>query len=460
MTIRSGKRPRDSRDWQARPFEPDAYVSDTDDEYGEPPRRRRGGGSRRGSGLLGLVKFLVFALVLAGLVLVVALTALRPVVKDVVLDVAEDNPAALQLPFVKDIVREDLGPALTQPVTDDPTQVPFAVEGGDTARSIADRLEADGLLGDSRAFVFIAIDRQLTTSLRIGDYVLRRNLTPDQLVTALLDPPVITYVDISFRTGLRLEQMTAQLQTMADDGLEMDPQGFYDLATAPPPALIADYPWLATIREDAPEGASLEGFLWPGTYRVLPDTTPEELVRLMLDKFVANVGQERLDVPSDRGLTFYQVMTLASIVEREARLDDERPLIAGVYQNRIDGIPGVTTHLLNADPTVFYAIDTVALDELPFDEWQQYSFWFAPGVALADVDVPEALQGFQTYRTPGLVPWPICTPSLPSIDAALEPDTSDAYIYFLAIPDGDGAHAFAKTKAEHDENRRNYGYTQ
>lgn len=457
MTIRSGRRPRDSREWQARPFEPDAYVSDTDDGYGEPPRRRRSGGSRPGSGLLGLLKFLVFALVLAGLVLIVALTALRPLIKDVVLDVAQDNPAALQLPFVKDIVREDLGATLTEPVSEAPTQVEFAVEAGDTARSIADRLVEDGLLADSRAFIFIAIDRQLSGSLRIGDYVLRRNLTPDQLVTALLDPPVITYVDISLRTGLRLEQLTAKLQTLTD--LEMDPQAFYELASSPPGALIADYPWLAAIREDAPEGASLEGFLWPGTYRVLPDTTPEELIRLMLDKFVANVGPDRLDVPSDRGLNFYQVMALASIVEKEAVLDDERPLIAGVYQNRIDGIAGVTTHLLNADPTVFYALDSLALEELPFEEWQRYFFWETPGVALAEVEVPESLQGFQTYQTAGLIPWPICTPSLPSIDAALEPDTSDAYIYFLAIPDTK-THAFAKTKAEHDENRRKYGYIQ
>jgi UPF0755 protein len=457
VTIRSGKRPRDSREWQARPYEPDAYASDDGEGY-EPPRRRRNGGGGAGSGLIGLLKFLLFALVLAGLVLIVALTALRPIVKDVVLDVAQDNPAALQLPFVKDIVREDLGSALTDPATDDPTQVEFVVEEGDTARSIADRLEEGGLLADSRAFVFIAIDRQLTTSLRIGDYVLRRNLTPDQLVTALLDPPVVTYVDITFRTGLRLEQMTAKLQTLTD--LEMDPEGFYDLASSPPPALIADFPWLESILEDGPGGASLEGFLWPGAYRVLPDTTPEELIRLMLEQFVVNVGQERIAVPADRGLTFYQVMALASIVEREAVLDDERPLIAGVYQNRIDGIEGVTTHLLNADPTVFYAIDTLALDELPFDNWQEYSFWSPPGVPLADVELPEALQGFQTYQTPGLIPWPICTPSLPSIDAALEPDVDDAYIYFLAIPDGGGAHAFAKTKAEHDENRRTYGYIQ
>lgn len=458
MTIRSGGRPRDSREYQARPFDPDAYATDGD-PYDEPPRRGRGGGGGSGgSGLAGFLKFLLFALILAGLVLIALLTALRPLVNTVVLDMAQDNPAALQLPFVKDIVREDLGAALTDPVSGDSTQVAFTVEDGDTARSIADRLVEDGLLRDSRAFVFIAVDRELSGSLRIGDYILRRNLTPDELVTALLDPPVITYVDISLRTGLRLEQITAKLQTLPD--LEMDPQAFYELASSPPASLIADYPWLERILADAPEGASLEGFLWPASYRVLPDTSPEELIRFMLDRFAANVGEERMNVPESRGLTFYQVMALASIVEREAVLDDERPLIAGVYQNRIDGIEGVTTRLLNADPTVFYAIDTLNLDELAFDEWQQYAFWTPPGVALADVSVPENLQGFQTYQTAGLIPWPICTPSLPSLDAALEPDTTEKYIYFLAIPDGDGAHAFAKTKAEHDANRREYGYIQ
>jgi UPF0755 protein len=460
MTIRSGRGPRDTRDYQARPYDPDAYATESDDRYGvQPPPDRDGGrGGWRTSGLLGFVKFLAFTLVLAAVVLVVALTALRPLVNSLVLDFAQDNPAALQLPFVKDIVREDLGSLLTDPVSNDPTQVEFAVEEGDSARSIADRLAANGLLTDSRAFVFIAIDRQLTGSLRVGDYILRRNLTPDQLVTALLDPPAIVYVDITLRSGLRLEQITAKLQTV--EGLRMDPQGFYDLATSPPASLIADYPWLGQIREDAPPGASLEGFLWPGSYRVLPDTSPEELIRLMLDKFAANVGEERMDVPGDRGLTFFQVLALASIVEREAVLDEERPLIAGVYQNRIDGIKGVTTRLLNADPTVFYAIDTMELDKLSFEDWQRYAFWTPPGVALADVAVPEALQGFQTYQTAGLIPWPICTPSLPSIDAALEPDTTDKFIYFLAIPDGGGAHAFAKTKAEHDENRRKYGYIQ
>ncbi len=457
MTIRSGGRPRDSRATPARPYDEDAYATESIPEFSEPVPRRDNGRGRGGSGhgLIGFLKFVVFAVVLAVVVLAVSLTALRPVVAEAVVGIAGDNPAALRLPFVKEMVQENLGATLTTAASTDPAQVEFLVEKGDTASSIADRLEADGLLTDSRAFVFIAIDQSLTGSLQQGTFVLRKNMTPDQLVRALLAPPTVKYVDIALRKSLRLEQITAKLQTLP---LQMDVQEFYEIAKSPPPALLADYPWLKKILADAPKGASLEGFLWPSTYRVLPDTTPEELIRLMLDKFIKDVGETRLVVPASRGLTFYQVMALASIVEREAVLDEERPLIAGVYQNRIDGIPGIKNKILNADPTVLYAIDTMELDKLDFDTWQQYAFWKPPGTPLGEVVVPDELHGYQTYKTPGLIPGPIATPSLPSIDAALEPDTAAKYLYFLAIPDGAGAHAFAKTAAEHDANRKKYGY--
>ena len=192
---------------------------------------------------------------------------------------------------------------------------------------------------DARAFVFIATERALAGSLQKGDFILRGNLTPDEVVTALLAPPEDPTVEIALRTGLRLEQITAKLQTLTP--LTMDPREFYELATDPPASLLADYPWLRTILDGAPAGRSLEGFLWPAAYRVLPDTTPDELIRLMLDGFIKAVGQERLAVPAERGLSFYEVLTLASIVEREAVLDPERPVIAGVYQNRLLGVPGV-----------------------------------------------------------------------------------------------------------------------
>jgi UPF0755 protein len=461
MTLRSGGRPRDPRSPQARRFEPDAYATDYVPEGFEPSRRNTGGngGYRRargrGGGLFGLFKFLAFTLLLAAIVLIVALTALRPLVNNAILGWAADSPAALNLPFVADIVREDLGTALTQPVSTDPAQVEFTVMDGDTAKTIADRLGTQGLIRDPRAFVFIASERGLTQSLQQGTFVLRKNMSPDALVTALLAPPAIPYVELDLRTGLRLEQITAKLQTLP---LDMDVQAFYELAKEPPAELLSDYPWLQRVLKDAPDGASLEGFLWPGTYRVLPDTTPEELVRKMLDAFIGAVGEAKLRVPADRGLSFYGVLSLASIVEREAVLDEERPLIAGVYQNRLNGIPGIKNKILNADPTVFYAWDTMKLEEIGFDQWKGYTFWKPPGTPLSQIQVPDALAGYQTYIHPGLIPGPIVTPTLASIDAALHPDTSDKYIYFLAVPDGGGKHVFAKTKKEHDANRKKYGY--
>ncbi len=215
MTIRSGGRPRDGRATQARPYDPDAYATETVPEFSEPvPRGRDGRGGGSGGGLPGFLKFLIFALVLAAIVLAVALTALRPMVSGAIMGIAEDNPAALQVPFVRDIVAENLGTALTAPASADPSQVEFLVESGDTARSIATRLEAQGFLADSRAFVFIAIDRNLTGALQQGTFILRKNLTPDQLVSALLAPPKVPYVDIALRTGLRLEQITAKLETL------------------------------------------------------------------------------------------------------------------------------------------------------------------------------------------------------------------------------------------------------
>lgn len=452
MTLRSGGRPRDAR--QAHPI-----AEQPHDEPWEPDYRRSNGGGygngsgygrrgRRGSGLGGALRFLLFALILAAIVLAALLTILRPLVRGAVIDWASDSPGALGVPFVADLVREDLGDNLTTPASTDSEQAQFVIGSGESASTIAERLEEEGFLADRRAFVLLAVERDLTARLKTGEFILRRSMTPDELVTALLDPPAVAQVDIDLRTGLRLEQVTAKLQTL--DGLTMDPREFYELAKHPTTELLADYPWL-----ELPDGASLEGYLWPANYRVLPDTTGEELVRLMLDRFHAAI-EGRMDVPAARGMTFYEILTLASLVDREAILDEERPLIAGVYQNRLDGKLG--HRLLQADPTVIYAADTLELDELDFARWKDYAFWGLPETALKDVVLTPELQGYQTYQEEGPIPGPICTPTLASIDAALAPDTEEGYVFFLAKRDGSNGHAFAKNQREHDENRVKYGY--
>jgi UPF0755 protein len=355
---------------------------------------------------------------------------------------------------VADIVRGNLGDALTTPASDDPSEVEFRVESGDTPALLAPRLVNEGLLKNERAFIFEATLQNLAPQLQEGAFSLAANMTPGQLVNGLINNrKVVTTIPVNFREGLRIEQMTALLQTIPPP-VTLDPHEFYELARHPPAKLVADFPWLK--KAGLPKGASLEGFLAPATYVLGPQTTADELVRQMLSTWYKRVGAERLDVPKSRGLSFYKVLTLASIVEKEAKVDDERPLIAGVYQNRLTRSMW-PTGLLQADPTVIYGVDTTRLGEYSTD-WRKYSFWNVPDGGMKGQDLQGNLAGYQSYRQRGLPPGPICTPTVLSIDAALEPDTEDHYLFFLAIPDGSGKHVFARTQEEHDANRRKYGY--
>ena len=448
MTIRDGGRPRDER---GVPYVAGSDPYDATTWPGRDAARGANGSAPRrrgGSGLGGLLRFLIFALVLAAVVLGAAVTILRPIVRGEIVGWAADNPAALGLPFVADLVREDLGPSLDHAPSDSPIEAPFTVNTGDTARTIADRLQEQGFLRDSRAFVFIAIERGVSTRFSAGDYILRRNMTPEELVALLEVAPASRYVNVGLREGLRIEQIAAKLETLP---LKMDVKRFYDLVKHPPASLIAEHPWLAALK--LPKGASLEGFLYPATYSILPETTPDELISMMLDKFQQQVGS-RLKVPTSVGFNFYQVLTLASLVEREAKFDPDRAPIAGVFINRLN--PKLfPTHLLGSDPTVFYVNDTLQLAKLDFAQWQTYSFWGPLNGTQLPKTLPPELVAYNTAIHKGLMPGPICTPQLASIDAVLHADTKDRYLYFLAKPDG--TTVFARTFAEHQKNIATYG---
>jgi UPF0755 protein len=451
LTIRGGGRPRDSRD-QAHPITPEEFADRQGETVGArstsgKPLNGRAlvvGGSRSNGSHLGFLRFLVFLVVLAGIVLTVLLTVLRPVVSNAVIDWAADNPTALSIPFVADMVRADLGDKLTKAPSDDPAQQQFVVVDGDTAATIADKLKEQGFLQDPRAFVFLVTQQNVSAKLEAGAYVLRKNMTPQEVVQGLLQAKVTTVV-VQLREGLRLEQITAKLETLP---LQMDFNAFYQEASHPPATLLADYPWLKL-----PKGASLEGFLGAATYTVQPDVKADDLIRQMLDTFYGQVGADRMNVAKTRGLSFYQVVTLASLVEKEAVVDQERPLIAGVYQNRLN-----RKMVLNADPSLLYAHDTMQLTAMPLAEWTGYEFWAPWGARFDQVEFPPELAGYQTYVQGGLMPSPICTPTVASIDAALKPDTKAGYLFFVAKNDGSHTHAFARTYQEHLANLSKYGY--
>ena len=131
------------------------------------------------------------------------------------------------------------------------------------------------------------------------------------------------------------------------------------------------------------------------------------------------------------------------------------PLIAGVYQNRIDGL--LPTRLLNADPTIIYAKDTMLLREMHISDWPDYEFWTLRDInGVGNFETTDDLASFQTYHSRGLPDWPICSPGYDALAAALNPDTADGYLFFVAKGDGSRTHAFATDYAGHQENIRLY----
>jgi UPF0755 protein len=419
--------------------------------------------SSRSSGPGRFIRFAIFTLLLGGLVVGGLYFVARPIVLNGIVGWAADNPTALKLPFISEIVRGELGSSLTQPVdAEDQNAIVVIIDPGQTPKEIADQLVKAGAIADARAFMFQAIERDVTSDFQIGRHVVSRSLTVDQIVSILIQPPVAPpFVRITFREGLRIEQMVAKLEDIEANPvdptapLRMNVAQFYALAINPPAELVANYPWLKL-----PAGASLEGFLFPATYDVAPDTTPIQLLSMLLDAFASHAPPTLLQLSPDQ---IYQKVQIAALVESEAKVDSDRPLIAGVYVSRLN--PKLwPTGLLDANPTLNYANDSLWLQDPanPIATWVNYTFWTSiktPG-ALSKVVFPGKLAGYNTYSHAGLPPAPICSPSGPSLVAAMSPDTTDGYLYFLAKNDGSGTHAFAKTQAEQDANAKKYGYTQ
>lgn len=413
-------------------------------------------GGRNGYGMLQppaqhhRVRGLLVVLVMGALVLLVLASVGRPLLRTLAVDIAQANPQTMRVPFLADLVREDLGSQLTDAAGQDASPVQFVVPAGASAADIATMLAGQQLLAEPLAFEYVAITSGQAGSIQAGTYYLNQQMTPAQLLAALQDPvPVNPYVTMALRSGLRIEQVTAYLETLP---LQKDvAKDFYDLATKPTDALRAAYPFLAAV----PSGRSLEGFLGWGTFSLKPDATGEGIVRLLLTTWATQVGQAIVSEATTQGAAFYRTLTLASIVNKEVAVDSERALVAGVYANRLDPKKW-STGLLNADPTVFYANDTLQLAQLPLDQWQQYAFW--EPVTIANVKPPPALESYQTYDHPGLPDGPICSPTLPDIQAAAAPATSTGYLFFVAKNDGSHTHAFAKTNAEFQKLLKQYGY--
>lgn len=313
---------------------------------------------------------------------------------------------------------------INTPLSDQPTPVSFVVEFGETALSISARLEGMGLISDATLFRRFLQYHGLDASLEAGEYQLRRNMAMREIAEALQHSRMQEVV-ITIPEGWRAEQVS---DLLTDENI-MDGSVFL---AAVRQGVAIDHPLLA----DRPDGVGFEGYLFPDTYRLPAQASPEDLLTRMLDTMQARLPIGWEGMGAAQGLTFYQVLIVASIVEREAVVPEERPTIASVYINRLQ-----QDMYLQADPTVQYAMGY----QPDTDQW-----WKTP-VTL------EEYQGvnspYNTYLFPGLPPGPICSPGASSILAVLQP-TQTPYLFFLAR--GDGSHVFAETFEEHERNIQLY----
>jgi len=385
--------------------------------------------------LLGTVAALTLTIFFGVQMMISAVEASAQAVEGPQLELDLESPSAFFLSFYLSMHQAELN----QTVSDDDTPVTFVVEPGELATSVAERLEEEGLVVDAEVFRRFMTYHGLDVSLEAGTYTLRPNMTMYDIAETLQSGGS-NAVWVTIPEGWRMEQVAWWLEKQ---GVVRSDDFLAYASTAQYP-----YPWL----EGRPEGASLEGFLFPDTYEFPYDASAADVVDPMLATFDARAADEieaglegrqifDLAVGDYRPMTAYDVVTLASIVEREAVVPEERPIIASVYYNRLDPAYVEETALrLSSDPTIQYA---KGFDAETGNWWMP----MRPGEG-QEIDSP-----YNTFKVQGLPPGPICSPGLAAIQAVLYPAETD-YLYFHAV--GDGSHVFASTLEEHLRNQEQY----
>jgi UPF0755 protein len=306
---------------------------------------------------------------------------------------------------------------LLVPLDDKGNKVDFQIEAGESASSVADRLQGAGIIHDSEAFRLYMIYAGIDTKLQAGDYSLDTSQTALQIAQKLQDatPEEITF---NILPGWRVEEIAASLPT---SGLTITPEEFLQAASMPPFGIPLDDP--------DPKINSLEGFLLPDSYKFDRNITIDKMILMILQNFDRKVNAEIQDGFTRQGLTLLQGVILASIVQKEAVVEDEQPIIASVFLNRLaNGMK------LESDPTVQYALGYNNL---------QKSWWTNP-LSRNDLSIDSP---YNTYEYAGLPPGPIANPGLSALKAVAFP-AQTPYFYFRAKCDGSGRHNFATNLEE------------
>ncbi len=302
---------------------------------------------------------------------------------------------------------------------DYPEDISLKIEEGSSVNRIGQLLEEKGLIRSKLAFKLVAKKSGLASDLKSGDYRLSTGMTLDEIIGELVEGPDLDIVKFTIPEGYELKQIAERLS-----GLDLvDEERFLEL-TGKKENFEDDFSFL----KDLESGQSLEGFLFPATYEVFKNDSEEAIIGRMLRAFENIYNKDIKPSLGKSKLDLNELVTLASIVEREGKLDSERPLMSAVFYNRLD--QGIN---LGSCATVQFILGERK-----------------PVLSTADTKIQSP---YNTYINSGLPPAPIASPGEKSILAAINPADVD-YLYFVKTGE-DGSHTFTKTFKDHKEAKKN-----
>lgn len=304
-------------------------------------------------------------------------------------------------------------------------EVVFSVVSGEGVKTIAEKLVEKNLINSKSYFILYVRNQKLEASFQAGDYILNQAMPLKRVVSILTSGKALSREKtIKIIEGWRNGDIAEYLQkeNFASD------KKFTELANSPIAEWNFDFAkpdFFSTI----PENASLEGFLFPDTYRIFAEADEEDIIKKMLDNFGLKLNAEMQADTAKQGRSLFEIITMASIVEKEVRSNDDMKIVSGLFWDRIKN-----GQALESCATLAFIL---GVDK--------------PQYTLEDTQIDSP---YNSYRNRGLPPGPICNPGLNAIIAAIYPEYT-GYNYFLSRPDT-GETVFSKTYDEHLRNKEKY----
>ncbi|MFA5867629.1 MAG: endolytic transglycosylase MltG [Actinomycetota bacterium] len=287
-------------------------------------------------------------------------------------------------------------------------KVTVTIKPGSSSGEIASVMAGQGVVRNAFLFKLFIGRQNAQNKLQAGDYALETGMSFAEALAALLKGPAVRLYKVTTPEGLTIEQtaetVAANSPIKKDDLLAANDKSKYKF----------------DFLDDVPEN-DLEGYLFPKTYTVRQTTTAEDLIRTMLKQFEEETAILDMSLAEKRGMKLFQIVTIASIIEKEVKIPEERPLVAAVIYNRLD-----KDMYLQICATVEYALpehkESLSYQDLEYDS------------------------PYNTYKYPGLPPGPICSPGMASMEAALKPAPVD-YLYYVLTGEN-GSHTFTNNYEE------------